>query len=238
MSGIVISEPQVSTATKSTLDAKIVGDRQGIIVPVRRTRLTSRFDAVVKQMFVDVGDRFKRDDMLVEFDCSVERAALEEARLVHKLEKLKYDESRKQAEDKRGDELMALQTEVALARLNYLREKIKYCKITAPYDGRVIRLFSSPYEKVLALDPVLDVIGDEGLEFHFFLPWDWRDQIPIGHRFNVTVGKQNYKVSLSDVALEADIVDRSFKAIAKFVGDQDSIPLGVSATAHFDISRP
>ncbi len=235
--GAAVSEPRVSAVAADTADAEPVAERQGIIVPARRTRLVSRLDTVVKRVSVNVGDRFKRDDVLAEFDCAVERAALEEARLAHKLEKLKRDESRKQSDDKDGDEVMALRAEVALARLNHLREKAKYCKIIAPYDGRLIKVFSSPHEKVSALAPVLDVISDEGFEFHFFLPWEWRSRVPVGYRFNVTVGERNYEARLSAIALEADIVDRSFKAIAKVAGD-DNLPLGISATARFDMPPP
>ena len=227
-----------STATANSTAFEAVSQRQGTIVAARRTRLVSRFDSIIKQVFVNVGDRFKQGDVLVEFDCSVERAALEEARLSHQLEKLKHNEGIKQAENKRIDEgsleVLALQAEVALAHLNYLREKVEYCKITAPYDGRLVRVFSSQHEKVAALDPVADVIGNEGLEFHFFLPWEWRQRFVEGHRFNIRVGDRDYEASLQDVAIEADVVDRSFKAVAKFVEKEVDIPLGVAATVYFD----
>ena len=212
----------------------------GIIAPSQRTKLAGRFDGVVKKIFYDTNDQFDVGEILVEFDCSIERAELEEARLSHQLEKLEYEDMKAynkgaQESDEQRLETKALSVELRLAHLNYLREKVKYCKIMAPYAGRVTELFVSENEALEAWKDLIEIIDDKAVEFHFFLPVSLAAKIAIGHSMTVDVSNVEYKAVISYISIEADAIDNSYKAIAK-IQDKKDIPLGVSGKSELKLS--
>ena len=114
-------------ATGST--APKVHQRSGIVTPARRVRLGARMNAAVATLHAKQGERFRQGDVLVEFDCSVERAALEEARIAHQLAKFNHNLKRSEAENREITKELAalagLQAEAALAALNHARERVK-----------------------------------------------------------------------------------------------------------------
>ena len=222
-----------STDTASRAATEVSQFRSGVIVPAQRTRMVSRLNGVIKKAFVTTNSKFKRGDVLLELDCSVERAELEEARLSHQLEKLKYDQLKAKGIDDQEQEAAALTVETKLARLNAMRAKIQYCEITAPYDGQVAKLFVSEHEGVSAWDKVIEIINSNSYEFHFFLPIDWQKKksLAIGDQFNIEVDAKNYTVQLTSIAIEADAIDRSFKTVAKLL-EPDSLPLGITGRVY------
>lgn len=212
--------------------------RSGIVAAARRVRLGARMDAAVSALHAREGERYRQGDMLVEFDCSVERAALEEARIAFQLAKLGHKTKKREYENREITEeqadMAALQSEAALAALNRMRERVKYCAITAPFDARVVKVFAAEHEEVAAHNPVVEIAEDTALQFHLLLPWAWLQWLSIGDEFDVRIAGRDYRARLKHLAPEADPVDKSLAAVARILDADNRLVIGMSGTARFN----
>ena len=210
--------------------------RRGIVVANNRLRLNSQIDATISKLHVKEGDQFKKNDLMVEFDCSIERAALEETRLSHEVAKFNFDAKQRDAEDMPVSpqtlDLLKLRTELALTKLNHLRERIKQCRLFAPIAGRVLKILIHEYETAVALSPIMEIIDDQPLYFRVFLPWAWLEWLSIGDTVEIEVIGKNYFAELAELSQEVDPLDQSIKTLFKF-HSQDGLKLGMNGVVKF-----
>lgn len=225
------------TPAATTQAAPLSWRRSGIVAAARRVRLGARMDAAVSALHAREGERYRQGDMLVEFDCSVERASLEEARIAFQLAKLDHKTKKRDYENREiteeQAEMAALQSEAALAALNRMRERVKYCAITAPFDARVVKVFAAEHEEVAAHKPVVEIAEDTALQFHLLLPWAWLQWLSVGDEFDVRIAGRDYRARLKHLAPEADPVDKSLAAVARILDADDRLVIGMSGTARF-----
>lgn len=210
--------------------------RRGVVVAGKQIRLASRMDGLVSAVHVKLGDQFAKNDLLIEFDCSVERAALEEARLLHEMAKFDYVVTlRKRKENAIGNEefeLSQLKMEVALAKLNHFREQIDSCRLLAPFGGRVLTLDVQPHQSVVTLQPVIEIVEQGPLYFRLFLPWAWQQWLSVGDLVDVAIIEQHYQAELIDFSSEVDTVHQSVTARLRFPSEAN-LPIGISGVASF-----
>jgi len=235
------SEPAPRAETmmpaENTQAAPLAWQRSGIVAAARRVRLGARMDAAVSALHAREGERYRQGDMLVEFDCSVERASLEEARIAFQLAKLGHKTRKREYESREITEeqveMAALQSEAALAALNRMRERVKYCAITAPFNARVVKVFAAEHEEVAAHKPVVEIAEDTALQFHLLLPWAWLQWLSIGDEFDVRIAGRDYRARLKHLAPEADPVDKSLAAVARILNADNRLVIGMSGAARF-----
>jgi len=235
------SEPAPRAETmmpaETTQAAPLAWQRSGIVAAARRVRLGARMDAAVSALHAREGERYRQGDMLVEFDCSVERASLEEARIAFQLAKLGHKTRKREYESREITEeqveMAALQSEAALAALNRMRERVKYCAITAPFNARVVKVFAAEHEEVAAHKPVVEIAEDTALQFHLLLPWAWLQWLSIGDEFDVRIAGRDYRARLKHLAPEADPVDKSLAAVARILNADNRLVIGMSGAARF-----
>ena len=181
-------------------------------------------------MHTKEGAPFEKNDLLIEFDCASERAALEEARLAHEVAQFNYAAKIAVAADTLG--LLKLNAELALATLNRLRERIKNCRLLAPFGGRVLKILVQEYETVTTLNPVMEIVGNEPLHFRVFLPWAWLKWLALGNTAEVEVMGQNYPAELVELSQEIDPLDQSVRALLKFQSE-GGLRIGMNGVAQF-----
>ena len=213
-----------------------VYERRGIVIAKNRIRINSQIDATVSKLHVAEGEQFKKNDLLMEFDCSIERASLEEARLSHEVVKFEYTAKKREAEEmpipSETLELLKLKTDLALTKLNHLRERIKYCRLFSPFAGRALKILVQEHETADALAPVMEIIDDQALYFRTFLPWSWLKWLSVGDTVEVEVMNKNYLAELAELSEEVDPLDQSIRAILKFQS-QDVLMIGMNGVVKF-----
>ncbi len=214
--------------------------RRGIVTAKNRLKINSQISAAVSKLHTEEGAQFKKNDLLIEFDCSIERAALEEARLSHEVAKFDYDKKQREAEEMpvspQSLELLKLKTELALTKLNHIRERTKNCRLLAPFAGRVLKILVREYETSAALAPVMEVVDNQPFYFRVFLPWKWLKKLSIGDPVKVDIMGKNYPAELADLSQEVDPLDQSVKALLKFKS-QDGLKLGMNGIAKFNVLK-
>ena len=213
-------------------------NRRGIVIAKNRLKINSQVGATISKLHVAEGVQFNKNDLLIEFDCSIERAALEEARLSHEIAKFDYNKKQREAEEMPVSpstlELLKLENELALTKLNHIRERTKGCRLLAPFTGRVLKILVSEYETAAKLEPVMEVIDDQPFYFRVFLPWRWLKNLSIGDTAKINIMGEDYPAELANLAQEVDPLDQSVKALLKFKS-QDKLKLGMNGTAEFNL---
>ena len=233
-------QPPISKIRKAPAAAETY-QRRGVVVAAKQIRLTSRVDGVVSAIQVKAGQPFEKNDLLIEFDCSIERAALEEARLLHEMAKFDYNVKLRLVKDNATSteefELSQLKMEVALAKLNHLRERVATCKLFAPFAGWVLKVDVQQHQSVVHLQPVIEIIEKGPLYFRLFLPWAWQQWVSVGDRVAVVIAGQSFQAELSDFSPEVDAINQSVKALLRLPPEAD-LPIGASGIARFKAPQP
>lgn len=198
------------------------------------TTLAAEIGAKVERITAREGDRFKKGETLVAFDCSIQRAQLAEAR------------ASLSAADKTvavNARLLELQTigrlenDVALAERDKARAReaagaavMAKCHVPAPFDGRVVEQKVRAQQYVQPGQALLDVLDDSVLELDFVVPSKWLVWLKPGHSFQVAIDEtgKTYPVKLTRVGARIDPVSQSVRVTGAIGGYFPELSAGMS----------
>ena len=224
--GAVSAGPQVDSLERNALRAQLS--------PVNQTTLAAGIAERIERLTVREGESFKKGDLLVAFDCSVQRAQMRKAEASLDAAEATHVANQRLADLKAiGDvELAVGAAEVAKAEadIGYLKAVLGKCTIHAPFAGRAGETFARAKQFVDLGEPVLEVFDDRALELEFIVPSRWLAWLKPGYAFSVDIddtGKR-YEASLTRTAARVDPLSRSVKVIAKIKGDHPELLAGMS----------
>ncbi len=208
---------------------------RGHLTAKRYTTLASELAAKVGRVTVREGDRFRNGQLLVELDCSIQRAQLDRARsILATAEKLEAAQ-RRLVELKTAGELDAEQAalEVAKARgeAQVMAATVAKCAIDAPFSGRVTEQKVRDQQFVQAGQPLLEVIDDSVLDVEFIVPSKWLAWLKVGIPFQIQVDELGGRVVQARVArlgAQVDPVSQSVKVVGEIVGGGADLVAGMS----------
>jgi len=202
--------------------------------PVRFTTLSAEFGAQISQMALSEGERVKKGDRLVAFDCSLHRAQLSKARATLAGAQNLYKGNQKLA--KLGAigqvELKSAEVEVQKARadIGYLKAILSKCEVSAPFDGRIGLISAQAGQFVQPGQALIEIFDDSLLELAFIVPSRWMPWFTVGSAFEVLIedtGK-TYPARLVRTSGRADPVSQSVRAFAQIDGTHTGLLAGMS----------
>ncbi len=218
----------------------IVADNvRGLIKPVEKAVISSEITAKVNKIPFKSGERFKKGDVLVDFNCSFYRADLASAEATYQSKQNVY---------KNNKELLALnamseidvsisESEMQVARADRTMRAIRVgqCKIKAPYDGRVIEAAVNEHETVPEDKEILSILNDSELEIELIVPSNWLTWITADEAFTFLIDETGKTLSAKVVKTGAvvDPVSQTIKLTGKFEEAPDGVLSGMSGTAQF-----
>jgi len=198
------------------------------------TTLAAEIGAKVEKISVREGDRFRKGETLIAFDCSIQRAQLAEARAALGAA------DKTVAVNTRLFELQTigrLENDVALAERDKARAKenastaiLGKCSIQAPFSGRVVEQKVRAQQFVQPGQPLLDILDDSVLELDFVIPSKWLVWLKPGHTFQVAIDEtgKTYPVKMTRVGARIDPVSQSVKVTGAIGGNYPELSAGMS----------
>lgn len=201
-----------------TLDRNVI---QGEIRPRDHAILAAEIAARITSIPLREGERFRKGQIIVTFDCSLFNAKLDQARAVESSARKKY------ATEKRLHELNSignLEVELskdALARasaeLKIAKVTSDYCTIEAPYEGRVVALKARQHQFAKVGDPVLEILNEESMEIEFIIPSRRLAEFKKGTKimFLVNEDGKKYPASVLRRGAQIDPVSQSIGIIGR-----------------------
>jgi RND family efflux transporter MFP subunit len=204
------------------------------LTPRDFTTLAAEIGAKVERIPLREGERFRKGDTLVAFDCSIQRAQLAEAKAaLSAAEKTVAVNAR----------LLELQTigklesEVALAERDKARAKVDAsaavlgkCSIPAPFEGRVVEQKIRAQQFAQPGQALLDILDDSVLELDFVVPSKWLAWLKPGHGFQVAIDEtgKTYPVKLTRAGARIDPVSQSVRVTGAIGGHFPELAAGMS----------
>ena len=71
--------------------------------------------------------------------------------------------------------------------LNISKLNVDRCKILAPYDGKVMDVYTSIFTSIEERQPLMDIVGDGLLEAEIVVPSNWLKWLKKGHEVKITI---------------------------------------------------
>lgn len=215
------------------------GGIKGQLQPVKYATISSEIDGSIVAINVSDSDSFTKGDTLVEFRCNVERAQLKKAAAVQKADRARVDVNERL--DKLSSiseldyKLAVFKAEESVADVAVISERVKYCKITAPYSGVVEEVLRKNNEYVNRGDPVVKILDDSVLEIELLVSSDWITWLKKGLKFDVNVSELNksYQAEITNIGAKIDPVSQSIKIKGAISNKEKTLKPGMSITAYF-----
>lgn len=216
-------------------------DIRVLVVPKHEAKLASQLNERVLKLPIKEGERFKKGQLLVQFDCAVRKAELAQQHAELRGAKATLASNQKLRELGSGTQLelenAKSKVEQHQAQVERSKALVRQCRITAPFSGRVNETLVNPYEYVRSGEPLLDILNDNTLYLEMFVPSHWLKQLQKQQTITVHIAEtgQRYDAKISSIGARVDPVSRSVAIRAEFLEQHAELLAGMSGNAQFSL---
>lgn len=217
----------------------IVQERQEIraqLMPRRYTTIAAEIGAKINSIPIDEGGNFSEGQLLISFDCSIQRAQMEKAQA-----ELEATEQTLNANEFLANLNSVGQLELDLSRSAVRRAKAEVggnravlakCDIASPFAGRIAEQRVREQQYVQPGQSLLDIIDDGALELEFLLPSRWLSWIRSGRTFKIVIDetRKSYPAKFTRIGARVDPVNQSVKVAATIMGSFPELVVGMSGS--------
>ena len=204
------------------------------LTPRRYTTLAAEIGARIEHLAVTEGGVIRAGEVLLRFDCSLQKAQLDRARAT-------LDAAEKQlATQRRLVELNATgrqevdmaEAEVAKTRAEAAQIDVQLgkCTVVAPFSGRVAEQKVREQQYVQPGQALLEVLDDSVLEVEFIMPSRWLQSVRVGSTVQIAVDEtgRSYPAKVQRLGARVDPVSQSVKVMAAIEGRRAELMAGMS----------
>lgn len=217
--------------------AKSAIERQEIraqLLPRRYTTIAAEIGAKISNMSVSEGGSFKAGQLLISFDCSLQKAQLDKSQA-----ELEGAEQTLQSNIQLEKLNSVGQLELDLSRSSVNKAKadlgankavMSKCQVVAPFSGRVAEQKVREQQYVQAGQAMLDILDDSVLELEFLVPSVWLQWLKVGGTFEVQIDetRKTYPSKFTRIGARVDPVSQSVKVAAAINGRYPELMAGMS----------
>jgi len=212
---------------------------QAVLGAKRQIVLASGLNSKITKFKLESGDRFKRGDVLIEYDCSIDQGRLNEA-----LSRQRVTEQQLIAYQKLSTLNSVSNIELIVARENneqnkavikQIQGRLKSCKHIAPWDGRVMRKMASQYEYVQTGRVLMEIASHDPLRAEFLVPSSWLRWLNLKTPLSIYIGEtgRTYTAKIVNIFGEVDPVSQSIQVVAEMENYHEELLPGMSGNAAF-----
>jgi RND family efflux transporter MFP subunit len=228
---------QPASAPASPAQATTAGEAREIraqLAPRRFTTLAAEIGAKISRLPVGEGGTFRAGQVLVQFDCALQRAHLDKARAILAGSEKTFAANRRLAElNSIGRvELELSEAEVIKnrAEVSATATMLAKCSIAAPFSGRIAEQKAREQQYVQPGQPLLEIIDDSVLELEFIVPSRWLAWLKPGHTFKVAIDEvgKTFPAKVQRIGARVDPVSQSVKLTATIDGRFPELVAGMS----------
>ena len=212
-----------------------------LLIPDQETTVSrsgsSLAAARINKLNVTLGSTFSAGKTLITFNCNVPRArlAMSKAELSGAVE-THTAKLRMQGLEQAGDVEVALAASVvakARAEVKLGELQISYCSITAPWDGRVAKVYVRNHMTVTPGQPMLDLVKSGPLRLRVNVPSRLLSQLKVDSQFEVTIDEtgKTYQASVAAINSRVDSVSQTVEIEGLMTQSFPELLAGMSGTA-------
>lgn len=247
---LVPSQPPAPGASPSTsragmgalLDQFTSLDDRDISVLVTsgdETTLSSQMAGKIRKINYGLGDNVAAKAVVLEFDCEEQVAQLESAAAEYRgARETHLTKMRLQALGAAGElevTVAASAADKARSQISLRDSQLAYCKVVAPFTGRLVKLKVKLAESVALGQPLLEMVNPGSLKAQLYVPAAWLGWIRPGTQFSVKTAQdgRTYRARVSKLNARVEGVSQSLELEARFEGSTQGLLPGMVGTAVF-----
>lgn len=155
-----VTDPLLASPVGETAQANS-NQARGILLAVDQATLSSDLPGRIVEMPFREGESFKKGDLLVRFDCAIYQAQLAASQAAARAAEAELSQNQQLAQlksvGKHAVALSAAHLAQAQAEAQVYQIQVNRCRLTAPFDGQIVKRRAQVYESVSQGAPVLDV---------------------------------------------------------------------------------
>ncbi|MDA1300959.1 MAG: efflux RND transporter periplasmic adaptor subunit [Proteobacteria bacterium] len=202
---------------------------RGQLRPVNYTLLSAGIDGILKSFPVKTGRQVKKDQIIAEFNCDVERADQEVgvARKQAASENLKVNQRLEELRSISNIDLSMSASELAIAsaELDRTSARLAHCIVKAPFGGTITQKHVQAFQFVKTGDLLVEIVDTENLEVEMVLPSVNLQYYRPGTPFTLVVDETGDQVN-AIVDRVVDVIDPVSQTI-RIIGVLSDPPAGL-----------
>ncbi len=212
---------------------------RGLVRARAEAKIAAELVARIDKLPFRIGDRFAKGDALVVFDCrrynAELKAVLAEMKSADRTLKANLELKRHKAIGGNEVEISRAKLEEVTARSEALKVRVGQCTINAPYNGRIVEVFSHEHEMPTANSPLVKIVDDSVLEIDLIVPSRWLVWIKPGATFDFAIDEtqSKYPARVSSIAAVVDPISQTVALKANFEVPVPKVLPGMSGSAVF-----
>lgn len=213
---------------------------RGIVRAVNMAMISTQLPARAAKIAFQEGERFRKGDILVAFDCRKQRAELASAEAQQLEMTLNLDNfkvlQRVQAAGQHDLRVSQARAAKASAEADVLRAHIDECSVVAPFDGRVLELSLHEHEIPAPGKPFIGLVAEGALEIDLIVSSKLIQNLKIGTEFTFFVDETQTSETaiIKRVGAAVDPISQTIKIVAVFKNAVTDVLPGMSGTGQFD----
>jgi RND family efflux transporter MFP subunit len=217
----------------------VVNEFPALVLASEETTLSSQMAGRIRQVHVGLGEGVRKGTTLIEFDCSEQQAQLDSAAAEHRAARDTHlARLRLQALGAAGElevTVAAAAADKARSQVSVRESQLAYCKVEAPFPGRIARVRVKTAESVNAGQPLIDVVNPASLKAQMFVPSAWIARVKAGTRLTLHVKEtgQSYRATISKVNARVDGVSQQLEVEARIENPDSRLLPGLVGMAAF-----
>lgn len=217
----------------------VVSDIRAQLTARYSTVLSAEISAAINQLKFREGERFKKGDLLIAFDCSMQQAQLQKAQATAEGAHKTFEVNSRLSE---LQSVSTLEVDVAKAKLGEANADIalgkaalQKCRIFAPFAGRVVSLSGREHQYMKLGDPIMEIIDDSELELKLIVPSAWMRWLKVGETFRVHIDElgKDYPAEIKNIGASIDPISQTVPVFAYIKGKYTELLTGMSGKAVF-----
>lgn len=201
------------------------------------TTLSSQMTGTLGELQASLGQRVAKGAVLAQFDCreGQARAKVANAELTMAKQNLQAKQHLRKLEAVGDLEVAMAATEVEKAEgaRSMAQTQTSYCKVSAPFAGRIAKVHIKPYQTLNAGTPLFDLVGDGTLKVRMNVPSKMLLTLQSGTRVQVSIAEtgKTYPASVSAINSRVDAVAQTVELEATLDAAHPELMAGMSGVA-------
>lgn len=207
------------------------------LTPRQYTTLSSEMAGRIDRIAKRVGETFQKGDVLVEFDCALQRAQVAHARAVQvQAERTHTIDQRLVALKSMGQlelDIAAAEVQKAKADLAAADAVASKCVIAAPFAGVTVEQKAREFQYTTPGQPLLDILDNHNFEVELIAPSRWLSWLKPGYQFQIRIEEtdKTYPARIIRLSGRVDPVSQSIKVIGVITEEAPDLMAGMSGRA-------
>lgn len=239
----VVQEKKEVEASPPKIPETVVEEHQPIraqLSAINFTTITAELNEKILRLPVRDGQRFKKGDVLVQFDCGVQQAQLDKSKAqlnIAERNALTNEKLFKLGAAGRIEfENSQSEYEKVKAEVSELDVVLSRCITRAPFAGHVVEQKAREQQFVSSGQPILEIIDKGPLELEFIVPSKWGLWLFEKTQFSIHIDEteKDYPAKVTQVFARIDPISQTIKVRAALHGSFLELRPGMSGVVNID----